>query len=101
MRRLLVLAVLLAACGDDGAPAGDIGDQLAALDGVTVREWIPPADFGAEDGYRYFDVWFTQPIDHDHPDGGSFQQYGALMFHDASAPLVLFTSGYGASWKRT
>lgn len=103
MRRLVALALLLGACGDDETvpPPGDIGEQLAALPGVTVQEWVPPADFGAEPGYRYYDVWFTQPIDHDHPEAGTFQQYAALMHHDEAAPLVFYTSGYGASWKRT
>src|SRR5438477_13166437 len=100
MRRLLPLWLVIAACGDDVGPSGDILDQLDGLSGVTATEWIPPKDFGAEEGYRYFDVTFTQPIDHDHPDAGTFEQYAALMVRDPSAPLVLFTSGYNASWKR-
>jgi hypothetical protein len=98
MRALALLAVL-AACGDD-ADDRDILDQLAGLDNVSVTEWIPPADFGAEEGYRYFDVEFTQPIDHANPSAGTFQQHASLMHRDASAPLVFYTSGYGASWRR-
>lgn len=99
MRVLAVVAVLLVACGDDGADP-DILDQLGALPNATVTEWIPPADFGAEEGYRYFDIEFTQPIDHANPSTGTFQQYAALMHRDPSAPLVFYTSGYGAGWRR-
>ncbi|HSD90086.1 MAG TPA: S28 family serine protease [Kofleriaceae bacterium] len=99
MSRALAALLVLAACSDPATPL-DIKDQLAALPGVTVAEWFPPADFGAEDGYRYFDLTFTQPIDHGSPGTGTFQQYAALMWVDDTAPLVLYTSGYGAGWKR-
>jgi hypothetical protein len=112
MVRNLALATLVTAigglfCGCGGeeastpdAPPGEIGAQLAALPGVTVTEWIPPSNFTPEPGYRYFDLWFTQPIDHDHPEAGTFQQYVALMHRDSAAPLVIYTSGYDAGWKR-
>jgi hypothetical protein len=100
MRRAVLLVSLLAACGDDLGADGDVLVQLQDLKGVTAVEWFPPADFGAEEGYRFFDVTFTQPIDHANPDGPTFQQYAALMVRDPSAPLVFYTSGYGASWKR-
>lgn len=93
------MVALLAACGD-GADGGDVLDQLTALPNVTVTEWIPPADFGAEEGYRYFDLTFTQPIDHANPTGATFEQHAYLMHRDTSAPLVFYTSGYGASWRR-
>lgn len=95
----VALGALLAACGDDGDDR-DILDQLADLDNVTVTEWFPPADFGAEEGYRYFDLTFTQPIDHANPSGPTFEQHAYLQHRDSSAPLVFYTSGYGASWKR-
>jgi hypothetical protein len=83
----------VAACGDDGG--GDLLDRLAALDGVTVQE-VTPSD--PEPGLRYFDLWFTQPIDHDDdPSGATFQQYAALIHRDVDAPVVLYTSGYGAT----
>jgi hypothetical protein len=99
MRVALALVALLAACGDDAA-GGDILDQLGALPNVTVTEWVPPTDFGAEEGYRFFDLTFTQPIDHDNPTGGTFEQHAYLMHRDSTAPLVFYTSGYGASWRR-
>ncbi|NVB77211.1 MAG: hypothetical protein HOV81_02345 [Kofleriaceae bacterium] len=99
MRRLLVAALALCACTDD--PPKDILDQLAALPDVTVTEWTPPADFMAAPGYRFFDLTFTQPIDHDNPSAGTFVQHGSLMHKDADAPLVFYTSGYGAGRLRS
>ncbi|HEY5934950.1 MAG TPA: hypothetical protein VIU61_09955 [Kofleriaceae bacterium] len=96
MRWLASLVVLVACGGDDG----DILDELAALPNVRVSEWTQPQGFEPEPGYRYFDLWFTQPVDHENPAAGTFEQYAALMHRDAGAPLVLHTSGYGAGWKR-
>jgi hypothetical protein len=98
--RAVLLASMLAACGDNVGPDGDILDQLSDLGQVRVTEWFPPEDFGEEEGYRFFDLYFTQPIDHDDPSAGTFEQYAALMVRDPAAPLVFYTSGYGASWKR-
>jgi hypothetical protein len=97
MRWLLCLVVLVG-CGDGGDD--DILAQLQALPGVTATEWSPPEGFTPEPGYRYFDLWFTQPVDHENPAGGTFEQYAALMHRDTGAPLVFHTSGYGAGWKR-
>jgi hypothetical protein len=100
-----LLVALLPACavaersGPD--PDADILEQLASLPGVTVVEWTPPAELPHEPGYRYFDLWFTQPVDHQDATSPTFQQYAALMHRDPAAPIVIHTSGYGASWTRT
>ncbi len=102
MRAALVLYAI--GCGtppptyDAGA---DILVQLAALPGVTALEWTSyPQGFTPEPGYRYFDLELTQPIDHDQPALGTFQQYAALMWRDPGAPLVLFNGGYDRAWTR-
>jgi hypothetical protein len=95
---ILALALLpLAACGggDDGEP--DILDQLEGLPGVEVAEVHPPDPMP---GFRYFDLWFTQPVDHAAPGGATFRQYAALVHRDAAAPMVVYTSGYGAGRTR-
>ncbi|MBS1123852.1 MAG: putative secreted tripeptidyl aminopeptidase [Deltaproteobacteria bacterium] len=107
---LLLGSFTVAACGDnldhdagvDAGPDGpsDILVQLGTLPGVTVTEWAPPMGFPAEPGYRYFDLLFTQPIDHHDPSAGTFQQYVALMHRDVTAPFVIYTSGYDAGWTR-
>src|SRR5665647_3464115 len=96
----VLVAVALAACGDNlaGPDAAsdadlsnaDIGVRLDALHGVRVEEWLPPMSFPAEPDYRYFNLWFTQPVDHANPAAGTFQQYVALMHRDEAAPLVAY-----------
>jgi len=95
--RWLALLFVLGCSGDDG---DDILAQLSALPNVRVTEWTAPEGFEPEPGYRYFDLWFTQPIDHENPSAGTFEQFAALMHRDADAPLVLHTSGYGVGWAR-
>jgi hypothetical protein len=91
----------LAACGGDADDDRDIFDRLSDLPGVTVAEWMPPDDFDPPAGVRYFDLWFELPIDHDDPAQGTFLDYAALQHVDEDAPLVLYSSGYGAGRTRT
>lgn len=93
-----VLALALIACGGDDvtqpdAPPDtrDIAVRLAELPGVTVEEKPPQA---APDGYRYFVLHVTQPVDHDDPDGPTFQQEASLIHRDVTHPMVLETTGY-------
>jgi pimeloyl-ACP methyl ester carboxylesterase len=107
-RAYLLLLLLFGACGDNGADddvapdagpdaaPGDIAEQLAALDGVTVTETFP--EFGLPD-YRYFDLWFTEPLDHDDPGADTFQLYAALIHKDVGEPLVVYTGGYDAGFR--
>jgi len=95
----LVLATLasLGACSsDDGdqpidGATGDILDQLRAQPEVASVLERPTQ----RDGYRYFEVFFTQPIDHEHPEAGTFEQEATLIHRDFAAPVVLQHSGYG------
>lgn len=115
----LLLALLAGptACGDntdDGAPDADVDepdaeppvlellDRLRALPGVTVEEWFVPEDLQDwfPPGHRYFDLWFTQPVDHDDPSAGTFEQYVSLIHRDEHAPMVVYTSGYDAGWAK-
>ena len=101
--RPVALAAALAVCGacTDGTPK-DILEQIGELPGVAITEWAPPTmGFTPEPGYRYFDVTFEQPIDHDSPGAGTFTQHAYLMHRDPGAPLVLYTSGYGAGRRRS
>jgi NAD(P)-dependent dehydrogenase (short-subunit alcohol dehydrogenase family) len=104
MRRSLCSALVLAAlavgaaCGGDDGPApvdapigGDILDQLRAQ--PEIDQVVEQATTRV--GYRYFEIWFTQPIDHDHPERGTFRQYATLIHRDPTAPLVLLHTGYG------
>jgi hypothetical protein len=42
-------------------------------------------------------VWFEQPIDHNHPERGSFKQRIWYSYKNASAPTVMVTEGYSAT----
>jgi len=95
---LAFLATPLAACGDDGGDGGggdDIADRLAAIDGMRVAEVtddIPEAN--RRPGYRYFELHYQQPADHDAAGGATFEQYITLSHRDVTAPMVLHTHGY-------
>ncbi|MEZ4402274.1 MAG: S28 family serine protease [Kofleriaceae bacterium] len=84
-------AVDAATDGTIDAPSGDIAAQLAGLaevDHLVERptQWA---------GYRYFEIWFRQPVDHANPGGATFLQYATLIHRDAAAPMVLLHTGYG------
>ena len=87
--RLLLVAGLAAwaGCGDNLSPT--FADELASLPGVTVTE--TPTDTS---GFSFYVLQFTQPVDHDDPDGPTFQQQVSLLHRDPSAPMIVQTSGY-------
>lgn len=73
-------------------PDADIKDQVAALPGVSsVTEATAPT------GYRFFRITFTQPVDHQHPKGATFEQRLTLLHKDTSRPMVMYTGGYYVS----
>ena len=93
--QLAVLAACaLGGCGDNLVPtpepvSGELLDRLRALPGVTA---IPmPTE---TDGFSYIVLQFTQPVDHEDPDGPTFQQEVSLLHRDLAAPMVVQTSGY-------
>ncbi|MEU7634688.1 S28 family serine protease [Streptomyces sp. NPDC039016] len=99
-RWLLALAVLISAASVS-APAGaataagpdgtDIKDRILAIPGMRLIEEKPV------DGYRYFVLTYTQPVDHRHPEKGTFQQRLTLLHKSVDRPTVFFTSGYNVS----
>ncbi|WP_328677737.1 aminopeptidase [Streptomyces sp. NBC_00322] len=102
LRWLLSLVVLIGTMSAAGATAGaataaeptagtDIKDQILAIEGMSLIEEKPYP------GYRYFVLNYTQPVDHRHPDKGTFKQRITLLHKDTSRPTVFFTSGYNVS----
>jgi hypothetical protein len=71
--------------------ATDIKDRLLAIPGMSLIEEKP------FDGYRYFVLAYTQPVDHRHPERGTFQQRLTILHKDTSRPTVFSTSGYHVS----
>ncbi|MFG2828606.1 S28 family serine protease [Streptomyces sp. NPDC048434] len=100
-RWLLSLAVLIGTAGAGSASAGaataaepkteDIKDRILAIRGMSLIEEKPV------DGYRYFVLNYTQPIDHRHPSKGTFQQRLTLLHKSVDRPTVFFTSGYNVN----
>ncbi|MBN1772885.1 MAG: hypothetical protein JXB32_16560, partial [Deltaproteobacteria bacterium] len=89
-----------AEAGDDGGdapeadvPPAEIAAALAAIPGMRVVE-----EESHEPGYRAFDLRFRQPVDHDDPARGTFEQYLSLLHRAADAPVVLVTEGY-VNWE--
>lgn len=74
-------------------PPAEIAAALAAIPGMRVAEVESP-----EPGYRAFDLRFRQPVDHDDPSRGSFEQYLSLLHRSTDAPVVLVTEGY-VNWE--
>ncbi|MFH9421008.1 S28 family serine protease [Streptomyces sp. NPDC017529] len=101
IRCLLSLAVLIgtASAGTASATAAtaakpkatDIKDRILAIPGMSLVQEKPA------DGYRFFVLNYTQPIDHQHPSKGTFQQRLTLLHKSVDRPTVFFTSGYNVS----
>ena len=90
----LVIAVVVPSPGPADAEAvPDLLDRLRALPGAVVKEIDPPAPFS-----RAFEIWLLQPVDHDHPDRGTFYQRLFLAHRSLAGPMVLETEGYAATW---
>lgn len=69
----------------------DIKDRVLAIPGMSLVQEKP------YEGYRYFVLNYTQPVDHRHPSKGTFQQRITLLHKDTSRPTVFFTGGYNVS----
>ncbi|MER6380909.1 S28 family serine protease [Streptomyces sp. NPDC001250] len=99
LRWLLTLAVLIGTLSGTAAGAAtaarseptDIKDRLLSIPGMSLVEEKPYP------GYRYFVLNYTQPVDHRHPDRGTFQQRITVLHKDVSRPTVFYTSGYNVS----
>lgn len=75
-----------------GTEAGpDIKHRILAIPGMRlIEEKTHP-------GYRFFALSYTQPVDHERPELGTFQQRVTLLHKDTSRPTVFHTSGYNVS----
>ena len=70
-------------------PAQTLIDRLNDLDGVTVTEIAP------QNGYpQQFEIYISQPVDHNNTNGAQFEQRIYLSHRDTEAPMVFAPSGY-------
>jgi hypothetical protein len=91
---IAVTLSLLAACAvDESTVEQRLGDplleQLQALPGVTVTELPPRPDA------REFQLLVTQPLDHFHAGGATFEQRVVLRSRGVALPTTLASTGYG------
>ncbi|MFB6893146.1 S28 family serine protease [Kitasatospora sp. NPDC056327] len=70
-------------------PKLDIKGRLASIPGMTVTEEQPTTT-----GHRYFLLTYTQPVDHNRPWLGTFQQRLSVLHRGFDRPTVFFTNGY-------
>ncbi|WP_030542390.1 S28 family serine protease [Streptomyces albus] len=75
----------------DRPDSGDIKDRILAIRGMRLVEEKPV------DGYRFFVLEYTQPVDHRRPYLGTFQQRLTLLHKGTDRPVVFHTSGYHVS----
>ncbi len=71
-----------------------LADRIKALPGVMSVEKMEHNSFFTE----AFIVMVTQPIDHLHPDSGSFEQRVVLSNLGIDKPVVFITEGYGGDY---
>jgi hypothetical protein len=93
-----LLLILISGCGESttSTPPKQLTfqDKLTAIAGLTLVDRASPIA-----GYDYYAFTLKQPIDHDNPSLGHFPQRVRLLLKNATAPVVLRTSGYELSAK--
>jgi hypothetical protein len=62
---------------------------MASIEGLRYEEIGTPFP-----GYRAYQLYLTQPLDHANPDSPTFEQQAVLHHRERTAPTILYTSGY-------
>ena len=96
-------ALLLTGCAKDNSltditpvkeqskdDSNEIIQALSAIEGITDAELQYTDD--EKDSIYFF--YFEQPIDHHHPEYGTFKQQVSMKFLDYDKDVVLYTHGY-------
>jgi hypothetical protein len=90
---LLIVISLFPSCkNEDEFDRLDLLEKLNHLDGVMALEIAPPAGYA-----RAFQLDVRQPVDHQHPEAGSFTQRVYLSHTGEDMPMVFAPNGYRAS----
>ena len=83
---LIILIGFLVACQ---SKTPTLYSQLNELPNISVENIEGDTTFT-----EYYEMWFTQPIDHEKPELGSFKQRVLLGHHDLTKPMVVEIQGY-------
>lgn len=91
-RVALLLIVLLLASARLSAQT-DLQQKMGQLPAITEVKSLETKEFAEK-----YVTYFTQPLDHQHPEKGTFRQR-VIVFHVGfDRPTVLVTEGYGAGY---
>lgn len=71
----------------------DLAQKLSALPGVTEVKPLETVEFVEKNV-----VYLTQPLDHRHPEKGTFRQRVVVSHVGFDRPTVLVTEGYGGDY---
>ncbi|MCX6235056.1 MAG: S28 family serine protease [Bacteroidetes bacterium] len=101
-----VSAFLIILCIFNGITASTVAAQ-EDKDTLFLEEWLSglrDIKFEKIDHNEHFKsayvLYFTQPLDHNNPDGKKFTQRIYLFHRDFNRPVVFVTEGYGADYAR-
>ncbi|MEG1543452.1 MAG: S28 family serine protease [Tannerellaceae bacterium] len=75
------------------ASPGELKEKLAALKGISRIESLETNLYAEK-----YVVRITQPLDHQHPEAGSFTQRVIVSHVGFDRPTVLVTEGYGGAY---
>ena len=89
--RILLLAVCLLPLSSTAQTA--LQDKLKAISQITEIKSLESKEFAEK-----YVTYFTQPIDHDHPELGNFRQRVVVSHVGFDRPTVIVTEGYGAAY---
>jgi hypothetical protein len=71
-------------------PPKSLIEKLNELEDVTVNVIAAP-----QNGYpQQFEIYISQPVDHNNPNGMQFEQRIYLSHRDTLAPMIFMPSGY-------
>lgn len=93
MKSLLNLLFLLFFFTASAAPAGELKERLARLEGVSGIESLDSEHYKEK-----YVVRIEQPLDHRHPEKGSFTQRVVIGHKGFDRPTVIVTEGYGGAY---
>lgn len=88
---LLLLALLFASVSASAQTA--LQEKLSRISAITETKPLQSTEFQEK-----YVTYFTQPLDHRHPEKGSFRQRVIVAHVGFDRPTVIVTEGYGAAY---
>lgn len=82
---LFVLSIGIAACSQPPT----LEESLRQIPNVTVEKITGDTTYA-----DYYELYFTQPLDHENPEAGTFKQRVLLGHHAVEKPMVVEIQGY-------